>query len=328
MVARLVERGVMSFDTPLEGVLPELASRMDAQMKGATIAHLLSHTSGLPSMTVDPAEYAEFLNVLDGRANPSDTGKLSRESVDRFHAEKFARRNVDVVGERWSIATHYLSRPPASNPGARFEYSNVGYVVAGALAERRTEKSWEELLRSEVFTPLGMTTAGFGPPGEARAQPADQPRAHTVDEQGRVIAREPHDPEADNLPAQGPAGTVHMSLADWATFAQDQLDGQLGHGRLLKPETYQRLHRPGLNDYAFGWLAYTDGQRPVALLTHGGSNGGWCVHVRILPGRKAIILAATNAGSLEVCEGISQMTDTVRAAVRTILAGEPARIVT
>ena len=101
-----------------------------------------------------------------------------------------------------------------------------------------------------------------------------------------------------------------MSLADWAKFAQDQLDGQLGHGRLLKPETYQRLHRPGLNDYAFGWLAYTDGQRPVALLTHGGSNGGWCVHVRILPGRKAIILAATNAGSLEVCEGISQMTDT------------------
>ena len=72
----------------------------------------------------------------------------------------------------------------------------------------------------------------------------------------------------------------------------------------------------------------TDGQRPVALLAHGGSNGGWCVWVRIVPGRKTIILAATNAGSQEVCEGIDQMTDSVRATVRTILAGEPAKIVT
>jgi CubicO group peptidase (beta-lactamase class C family) len=250
----------------------------------------------------------------------------------------FARKDIDVVGERWSIATHYLSRPPASEPGAQFVYSNIGYIVAGAIAEKRTGTSWEELLRSEVFTPLGMTTAGFGPPGEAGARSADQPRAHThyvnfysgrdevgeLDNEGRIIAREPDDPEADNLPTMGPAGTVHMSLADWARFAQDQLDGQLGHGALLKPETYQRLHRPGLNDYAFGWLAYTDGQRPVALLAHGGSNGGWCADVRIVPGRKNIILAATNAGSQKVCEGIGQMANGVRAAVRTLLIGSTA----
>ena len=331
VIARLVERGVLSFDAPLEAMVPELSSRMDARMRQATIAHLLNHTSGLPSMTVDPAEYAEFLNVLNGRANPSDTGKPSRESVDRFHAEMFARTNVDVH-ERWSIASHYLSRPPGSNPGARYEYSNVGYVVAGAIAERRTGKSWEELLGSEVFTPLGITTAGFGPPGVAGARPADQPRGHTdfvnfysgrdaldeSDKTGRLIAREPDDAEADNLPTIGPAGTVHMSLRDWARFAQDQLDGQLGHGTLLKHATYQRLHRPGLNDYAFGWLAYSDGRRPVALLAHGGSNGGWCVDVRIVPGRKTIILTATNAGSQDVCEGICLMTNSVRAAVRTI----------
>jgi CubicO group peptidase (beta-lactamase class C family) len=338
LIARLVERGVMSFDAPLEAVLPELAPRMDAQMKEATIAHLLSHTCGLPSVTVDPAEYAEFLNVLNGHANPSDTGKPSRGSVDRFHAKMFARRGVDVVGERWSIATHYLSRPPASRPGVRFDYSNVGYVVAAALAEKRTGQSWEELLRNEVFAPLGITTAGFGPPGEAGALPADQPRAHTdyvnfysgrdaldeLDKKAVLVTREPDDPEADNLPAMGPAGTAHMSLADWAKFAQDQLDGQLGQGTLLKADTYQRIHRPGLNDYAFGWLAGTDGQRPVGLLAHGGSNGGWCVEVQIVPGRKAIILAATNAGSPKVCEGIHQMANNVRAIVRTILTGEPA----
>ena len=119
----------------------------------------------------------------------------------------FTRKSIDVVVERWSIVTHYLSRPPALNPGVRYEYSNVGYIIAGAVAERCTGKSWEELLRSEVFTPLGMTTAGFGPPGEAGARPADQPRAHTeyvnfysgrdalgeLDGKGRLIAREPDD---------------------------------------------------------------------------------------------------------------------------------------
>lgn len=46
-----------------------------------------------------------------------------------------------------------------------YEYSNLGYMVAGAMAEKLTGKSWENLMRVKLFNPLGMTSAGFGAPG-------------------------------------------------------------------------------------------------------------------------------------------------------------------
>ena len=69
---------------------------------------------------------------------------------------------------------------PTSDPAAQAEteflYSNAGYVIAGAMLEQVTGESWEELIRTEVFEPLGMTRAGFGAPGSADA--VDQPRGH------------------------------------------------------------------------------------------------------------------------------------------------------
>lgn len=46
-----------------------------------------------------------------------------------------------------------------------FVYSNLGYMVAGAMAEKKTGKSWEALMQEKLFKPLGMTSAGFGFPG-------------------------------------------------------------------------------------------------------------------------------------------------------------------
>ena len=93
VILQLVDEGKVSLDDPVSKY------GINLQAQGTILVrHLLSHTSGLPSMTVDPEEYAEFLNVLNGRANPSDTGKPSKESVERFHAETFARRSVDVIG--------------------------------------------------------------------------------------------------------------------------------------------------------------------------------------------------------------------------------------
>ena len=93
-------------------------------------------------------------------------------------------------------------------------------------------------MQEELFGPLGMTSAGFGAPGEpadARRSPGDT----AAPSRGPV---EPG-PNADNPPAIGPAGTVHASLADWAKYAALHLRGAQGRDRL--PEARDVRADPG-----------------------------------------------------------------------------------
>ena len=65
-----------------------------------------------------------------------------------------------------------------SKPGETFTYSNMGFVFVGAMLERTTGKTWEELVTDRVFAPLGLASAGFGP--QATLGRVDAPLGHQV----------------------------------------------------------------------------------------------------------------------------------------------------
>jgi CubicO group peptidase (beta-lactamase class C family) len=90
---------------------------------------------------------------------------------------------------------------------------------------------------------------------------------------------------------------VPFTLKDWARFAQDQLDGVHGHGKLLKPETYRKLHTPVTGNYALGWGAKLEADGVPSILTHTGSNSYWVADIRIMPKHDMIFLVTTNAGN-------------------------------
>ena len=182
-----------------------------------------------------------------------------------------------------------LSKPPLSRPGTAYAYSNVGYVMAGLMAEEVAGQPWEELMQQRLFDPLGMRSAGFGPPGQSSGERANQPWGHR-EIQGRL---EPV--WLDNAPCMGPAGTVHASVPDWGKFAALHLRGAEGKGRLLKPATFRTLHTPPPgSDYACGW---TVGERFWAggrTLSHNGSNTYWYASIWLFPGLDVATLVATN----------------------------------
>ncbi|MBY0421660.1 MAG: beta-lactamase family protein, partial [Parvularculaceae bacterium] len=190
LIARLVEKKVLRFDDTLAASFPSFAKAIDPGYRTVTIAQLLSHTAGLPALT-DEKDLADYLAA--------------------------SARAKGVRAQRSALARHYLKRPPASKVG-EFAYSNVGYIIAGAIAEARTGKAWEDLIRVEIFAPLGIVDAGFGPPGEPGR--IDQPRGHR-DRDGALTPLEPNDPNADNPASLGPAGTINITLRDWLLFAQD-----------------------------------------------------------------------------------------------------------
>jgi len=271
MIARLVEQGFLRYDDTMAKIFPGVAARMVPALHDVTVEQLLSHTSGLPSLTT-PGQLPPFQAVI--------------------------RTEKGLRAQRAAIAEYYLSHEPPTKSG-QFSYSNIGYIIVGAAAEERTGRTWEELIRNEVWKPLGIRSGGFGPPGKSGR--FDQPLGHDrVD--GQWMAQDPGRPDSDNPAVAGPAGTVHMTLHDWMLFAQDQLDGERGAGKLLKPESYRRLHTPVARSYALGWGVFRGADGNLDLLMHTGSNGYWVADVRIAPKQNVIMLTVMNAGGTQAEE--------------------------
>jgi CubicO group peptidase (beta-lactamase class C family) len=262
----LVEEGKLKWSSTVAEVLPDLKAKMHADCRGITLEQLLQHRSGL-------------------RVNADDALK------GKLYAHKGSATQA-----RRMVAQAVLSQPPDSPPGTTYVYSNVGYALAGHMAEKVAGKPWEDLMRERLFKPLGMASAGFGPPGR-RGKAADQPRGH---EKGEAL--DPGRPDADNPAGIAPAGLVHCSIGEWAKFAALHLRGARGEPmKLLKPDTFRKLHAPAENpeggqDYAMGWIVAEPPGAGGAVLAHDGSNGAWYATVLIAPGRDGAILVVCNKG--------------------------------
>lgn len=262
----LVDEGKLKWSQTLGETFPELKKSMHPQYQAVTLEQLLTHRGGAPGELEKDALWGK---LWQHKGSPTSARRLLLEGV--------------------------TSKPPEAPPREKFLYSNAGVAMAGHMAEKVTGKSWEDLMREKIFRPLGMTTAGFGPPGTRLKN--DQPRGHKAD--GSPV--EPG-PGADNPVAIGPAGTVHCSIADWAKFVATNLPS--AKTPLVKPETLEKLHTPapGQPKYAMGWLI-ADGQ-PWAggpALTHAGSNTMWFAVAWIAPGRDFAVVVACNQANDKAC---------------------------
>ncbi len=270
LIGRLVEGGSVRWDSTLGELFPELARAMVAPWPEVTLEQLLMHRAGAPA----------------GLQRDGLWSRLFRDEL------------TPVVELRREIVASVTRYPPEHAPGTRFLYSNAGYAMAGAVAERVLGRSYEVLLRELLLAPLAMARTGFGPPGRHALD--DAPWGHR--RAGEAL--QPMDPAAfgaDNPAAIAPAGTVHAPLEDWARFVALHLRGARGELRegdpLRERTTFEQLHFPrGDEAYALGWGA---GQRPWAggrVLTHSGSNTMWFATVVIAPDANAAALAVTNCG--------------------------------
>ena len=256
LVARLVDRGVLSWTTPLAQLLPELAAGMRPEYRKVTLAQLMSHHAGLAHDTADLAFFGTFF---------SDTRPLPQQ--------------------RLAYLAKALSEAPEAPPGTKFSYSNTGFIVAAAAAERAAHSSYEELMRTEVFAPLGMAHVQFGTTHDG------QPLGHLHGAPAKAN-------EANPL-MFAPAGNLSLTLGDWAAFCLDQMAGVHGRGKLLKAASYQMMQtvQPGGGSTGLGWGVQDSlaGHKGPVLM-HAGSDGNWYAIVALFPATESGALAVANAG--------------------------------
>jgi CubicO group peptidase (beta-lactamase class C family) len=265
LVAKLVDQGLLSWDMRLQEALPDLAEEMRSEYRDCTIVDLLSHGARLPR---DPQA---------GRGYQDPATAERREAV------------------RWGI-----TQPPATEEGG-FSYSNLGYIVAGYIAERHADQVFEELMRERLFTPMGMASAGFGAMGTPGEE--DQPWQHYTDDQGQLV-EVPPGPHADNPPAYSPAGRAHMSLGDWAKYLQAVLKAERGESTLWSQASAVKLTSPygpwgsqqGNDSIALGWLITRRHWPPGRILVHDGSNGKSYSSASVALDAGFAVMVVTNQG--------------------------------
>lgn len=262
LAGMLVEKGKISWTTTIGESFPELQGQIHPQYTSVTLEQLLAHRGGAPG---DP---------------PPDLWHKAWEA-EGTPAE-----------QRMEFVKGLLARKPEAKPGTKYIYSNQGYAIAGVMLANASGTSWETMMESMLFDPLGMTSAGFGAP--ATPGTVDQPWGHEAGFFGQKPV--PPGPAADNPLAISPAGGVHCSIADLAKYAAFHLAGARGDGTLLKPETFRKLHTVVGDDYALGWTVNKRNWAGGAALSHAGSNTTFFAVVWIAPERNCAIIAATNAG--------------------------------
>ena len=262
VAAMLVEEELIRWDSTLAEIFPDQLEKMDEDWQQVTLEQLLVHRGGAPH---DP---------------PAD---LWKEALKR-HGTPTEQREAFVQG--------LLALPPTHKPGSRWIYSDSGYAIAGVMLERVSGKAFEDLLRTRIFEPLGLKSAGFGAPVNAGKN--DQPWGHRGYES--PFTPVPPGPDADDPPAIAPAATVHMAIADFARYAQWHVEGARGTGRLLRAASFKKLHTPpDGQEYAMGWAVTKRKWAGGVSLMHNGQNTMFYAVMWLGPGENTCFVAACNA---------------------------------
>lgn len=271
LAAMLVEDGLITWDTTPLDVWPELDATIHSDFRNITLRQLLSHTAGLKRD--DPWDGAD-----DGA--PGTT-----------------------VEKRRAWTARLLAESPLVPPG-NWAYSNLGYMVAGAMIETRAQTPWETLLTTRIFTPLGMIHSGFGAPGTAGQ--LDQPLGHNSFSD-HFNAIQPG-PGSDSARTMGPAGTVHATMNDFARYLQAHMSGEQGTPGILTTASFHTLHTVVSQDYALGWLqvAPLEGLGATAF-GHNGTNLKWFALTWFVPDRDVGLFIVTNCGGDRGLEVLSKL---------------------
>ena len=268
LLAVLEDDGRLTLDETLPGLLPDI--EMAEGWGDCTLHHLLTHTAGAP---------ANF---------PYDFQGVWPDTAE------------ELVAERRRFIAGVLADEPESLCGERFAYSNVGYTIAGHIAETIAGEPYQSLIQNRVFAPLALMSPGFGAPrGE---HPDQEPLGHLV-LLGRRLPMDPFKTRADNSPLIAPAGTVHMTIGDLARYGTVHLEGEYGTEPVLLPQSsWEQLHTPFLQDYASGWVRHERAWAGGPVIWNNGSNTYWYALLMLLPARNTVLAFATNDGAIQTAE--------------------------
>jgi D-alanyl-D-alanine carboxypeptidase len=241
-ILQLVEQGRVSLDDPVGKYLTDYPNAEVAQK--VTIRDLLTHSGGTGEM---------------GILQPQDSNNRA-----------WVRSIADIIKLNGA-------RAPAFEPGTKYEYSNYGFVLLGAVIEKVSGQSYYDYVQQHIFRPAGMHHTGY-----------------PLREQVKGIAVTytefdgPLRPSADELPWRGtPAGGGVSTATDMLSFVT-----ALNSGKLLSPAMLVEATSKHMHSYGYGFIS--SGYENLPYWGHGGGARGMSLVLDYYPTTKTSFVCMSN----------------------------------
>jgi D-alanyl-D-alanine carboxypeptidase len=275
VVGMLIQEGLLAWSSTLGDLLGQTGLSIRSVYASVTVQQLSSHTSGVSDrvLTTNTVRACYDLSAADGRV---------------------------------FMSNFTLSASPISTRGT-YEYANMNYILLGLIIDTITGEPAEEVIRTRLWDPLGIATAGWGPNPESSLTSINNPYPHIAN--GSLGRRGLPTPlpetfpmvQRDNPPALHTAGAAHMSMADYDKWLRTHIDPTVQVMLNLSEATVRKLHEvapgTGQNFYTYGGWARIDSQTGEGYsLMHDGSNTMNYATALVEVGEKRAAFVVTNVG--------------------------------
>jgi CubicO group peptidase (beta-lactamase class C family) len=266
-VAQLAEKGKLSFDDKVGKYLPDYPNK-DVREK-VSIHQLLTHTAGLGS----------------------------------FWNKKFDEKKAGIKTVADYLAL-FADEPLLFEPGARFQYSNSGFIVLGAIIEKVSGQNYYDYVRQNIYKPAGMTNSDAYEMTETVAN-----MAHGYTSEGQNQAAKTRKENIDSRPNRGgPAGGGYSTAEDLLKFVVALRENKLISAKSLELITTGKVKMGGnLYAYGFGDIR-VNGKRSFG---HNGGAPGIASSLSIFPELGYTVIVMTNYDPPNMMPVVRKLEETV-----------------
>ncbi len=247
-VALLAHQGKLSLDDDVRKYVPELRQYDDT----VTIRHLIHHTSGI-------REY-QALVLFSGLG------------ADNAYTDKAI---LDILARQKNLSF---------KPGAKYQYSNSGYLLLGLIVERTSGKSLRAFAEENIFRPLGMKNTRFH---DNRFEVVKNRAAgYRIGPDKSIFLR-------TSLSDLVGAGGVLSSAEDLALWAQNFFEPKVGNKELINLLNTAGTSNTGKKiNYSFG--LFHNRYKGLPVIKHSGNNSGYRAQIASFPEQKFASIALCN----------------------------------
>lgn len=254
VLAQMALAGELSLDDPINKFFPEGTKLPERNGKQITLRQLAMHRSGLPSFPPD----------FQTRANPNDP------FADYHEADLMA--TLAVV-------------QPVTDPGEKYEYSNLATGLLGFILAKKAGTSWEELVKTRIVSPLGLTdmTVTLSPEQQARLA-----QGHNG----------PLEAQTWGFDALAGCGALRATAADTLRYT-------CANAGIIETPLYPAMQ--GMMSYtlptgapnpevALAWHV-TSGPSGAKIVWHNGGTGGYRTFTGYIPGTGRAVVVFSNTSN-------------------------------
>jgi CubicO group peptidase (beta-lactamase class C family) len=271
-VALMVDDGKLEWNKPIRNYMPDFMLKDGFATERMSAVDLLCHRSGLPRHDLMWYNSTATREQMYGRLRYLESSRDFRTD---------------------------------------WQYQNLMYMTAGYLAGKLDGSSWEDVVRTRIFEPLGMKTANFSVDVMQQAADFALPYAEREDEVKRIDFR--------NISEVGPAGSINASVTEMAEWVKLQLaKGMYGDRQIISQSNVAQLHSPQMVvaeplwkemfqsdwvSYGLGWFIHNF--HGETLVQHGGNIDGFSALVSFIPSQNVGVVTLTNLNSNYLTEIVS-----------------------